>query len=492
MGEAVLSDAYDPPAEVALLACAFHEARAVPFVRDLFERDAFSPTALGETARLVAKIADDDRPVDKASVQSGINGRPGVDVEYIERIDLEYTPNTNVEYLAERIRKKHQRRKELSALSAARLALEHDEPARAREHLEVFDEPAEAGPTRELDLAGLAASDEPIPPVPYSMRHPDKHAGLFVTGDVTALSGEGGVGKSTTALALALSWATGAPFAGFLVPEPGPVIYFDAENPEALIKRRWRQLVNGLGCRDAVSKWGSPAPLRYVWGDQYNLDTQAGFDAVRRLIDSSGARYAVFDSLIRYTRRNLSDATAMSELYLTRWRPLRDMLGGGLVYLAHLRKRSKESSNDPGQRLFGSVDLRNASDSHVCLEGDGGAVRVTHEKTRWDSLFPAFVLTLQLSPDGSAASVVYGGNAETGQGVVCEWLNEAGADGLLRQEVVALILKAGMATDHAHADKIATRALGGLVGEAKARKLKEQREVRYWLSKHIPDGVFNA
>ena len=59
---------------------------------------------------------------------------------------------------------------------------------------------------RELDLVSIIAEDRPLPPVPYALRHPaDDDSGLLVEGDVTILSGEGKLGKSTFYMALALS-----------------------------------------------------------------------------------------------------------------------------------------------------------------------------------------------------------------------------------------------------------------------------------------------
>jgi hypothetical protein len=255
----------------------------------------------------------------------------------------------------------------------------------------------------ELDLARIIRDKRPLPPVPYALKHPDEDAGPLVNGDMTILSSEGKAGKSETVLAIAQSFSTGLPFAGYLEPTGQQrCLYFDAENHEALITRRWIQLVNGLKATERVKHWTDP-PLRYFWGHQYNLDNQASFDAVRRLIDEHKPAWLFFDTLLRFTRKSLLSADEMSELYMTRWRPLREMVRGGLILLAHLRKRSKEASNDPGQRLFGSVDLRNSCHAHIVLRRDGNAVKVIHEATRWDELFPAFLLRLELSPDRTSA-----------------------------------------------------------------------------------------
>jgi len=61
-------------------------------------------------------------------------------------------------------------------------------------------------------------------------------------GDLTLLFGFSGVGKSTIALPLALSLAGGAPFLGFEVPNPEPVLYLDLEMGEYEFRTRLNTL----------------------------------------------------------------------------------------------------------------------------------------------------------------------------------------------------------------------------------------------------------
>jgi hypothetical protein len=353
---------------------------------------------------------------------------------------------------------------------------------------------AEPEAPRYLDLRAIIADDRPLPDVPYALRDPKRDTGPIVEGDVTGVSSEGKVGKSTTALALAFSFSTASPFAGYLDPHPEPrrVLYLDAENNERLISRRWMQLVRGAGRVEDVKRWTAEPPLVYVWGDRYNLDNEAGFDAVRRLVDTHRPAWIFFDSFIRFTRKSLLDADAMSELYLTRYRPLRDMVAGGVLYLAHLRKRSREASNDPGQRLFGSVDIRNSLDSHLALERDGDVVRVTHEATRWDDLFPPFCLRLEIAPDKSTARLVYEGEADDCDGTVRTWLREAETTGLLRQEIVRRLHESGAAKDEDSADRMATRALKRLRDGKEATSAREGNAVRYWAADLAPKRFLDA
>src|SRR5262249_41789748 len=152
-------------------------------------------------------------------------------------------------------------------------------------------------------------------------------------------------------------------------------------------------------------------------------------------VDQHRASWIIFDSLIRFTRRSLKDAEPMSDLYLTRFRPLLGMVDGGLLILAHRRKHSKEAPNDPGHSLYGSVDIRNSADAHLAPERTADAVRVTHEATRWDDPFPSFLLRLERSEDRSSAKLVYVGETDV-KSAIKAWLRNAGAGGMLRQEIV--------------------------------------------------------
>src|SRR5262249_16788130 len=120
---------------------------------------------------------------------------------------------------------------------------------------------------RELDLVSALREGATPAPIPFALKQPDREEGPLVNGDVTIISGEGKVGKSVTALGIALSITAGIPLGGVLVPTGGPrrVLYLDSENNERLIVRRWRQLVAGAGCVEAIRAWGASPLLHYVW-----------------------------------------------------------------------------------------------------------------------------------------------------------------------------------------------------------------------------------
>lgn len=69
---------------------------------------------------------------------------------------------------------------------------------------------------------------------------------------VTILSGDGGTGKSLIALQLASANIRGADWLGAIVEEPGPAIFYTAEEPNDVLHRRLSQITQrqGIGFRD--------------------------------------------------------------------------------------------------------------------------------------------------------------------------------------------------------------------------------------------------
>ncbi len=126
------------------------------------------------------------------------------------------------------------------------------------------------------------------------------------------------------------------------------------------------------------------------------------------------------------------------------------------------------------------------------MERDGLGVKITHEATRWDELFPTFGLRLDLSEDCQTAKLIYDGEVEDHKGRVYGYLDEAQEAGLMRQQVIDKLMADQITNDRDNADKIATRALGNLFRKSKARKKQEGNGVHYWLSKHVPEGLFDA
>jgi hypothetical protein len=129
-----------------------------------------------------------------------------------------------------------------------------------------------------VDMASLLS--EPERPIPYLI---DQFA---ARGNVTALAGQAGIGKSFLALALGAAVAAGKPAAD-IPTEKTPVMYLDAENGPRLMARRWRAT-------------GTPADAIDL-RDVRSLDI--ALDGHRRhlteLIAGSGAGLVILDALKR-------------------------------------------------------------------------------------------------------------------------------------------------------------------------------------------------
>lgn len=107
-------------------------------------------------------------------------------------------------------------------------------------------------------------------------------------GQPTVLFAEGGTGKSTFALALALSVVTGEAILSDREPsERGPVLYLDWESDEFTHAERWRALCAGLGLRQV--------PRLHYRRQTASLAESAA--QVRKEIAASGAKLVIVDSL---------------------------------------------------------------------------------------------------------------------------------------------------------------------------------------------------
>jgi len=366
-----------------------------------------------------------------------------------------------------------------------------DRGSRVREPGDAGDEqgePAQDG--GELDLVRLVREGITPKPVPYLLCDSNGQSAIM-DGDIIVAAGEGESGKSTFVLGLALSLSTGIDFAGrFQIAEPVPVLYYDGENNERLIERRWLRLVNGTdGARDAVLGWDTPR-FRYRWRGGLTLDTTPGRDFIVARCLEYGSRALVLDTQIRFTAGDLTQGRDAANIYAHLSEIKRRAGLRLIVMLAHLRKRAgKDGVNDLGQRVYGSVDIRNSCDCLLILTKPAdGVVTIIHDKTRWDAHYPAFDVALTRhggdGPEGRD-TLVASTSINTPANTINTELDKAAHDGRLRQELIDAVLRTSPNLTPEAARKATDR-------ELESRSYASRREgkpTRYWLRPFAPEGA---
>ena len=225
---------------------------------------------------------------------------------------------------------------------------------------------------------------------------------LYTAKGVRILSGLGKVGKSTLALALALLSIKRLDVQGRLRGCGGiSVAILDAENRESVWGRRLLAL--GQGMEIDVEDLLRSGRLVYVNQRSLRLDDQATIGRVVGLLRALGVGEIVVDSLTAVHRLPENDSAAMRGFFQDSIFRLRDEVGAGVTVLHHHRKPSL-GSDDPGQALRGSGDLRNVVDTHISISRDPkdkSLVRIVVDAQREEVEAPTMYLRLVRDENGA-------------------------------------------------------------------------------------------
>jgi energy-coupling factor transporter ATP-binding protein EcfA2 len=198
--------------------------------------------------------------------------------------------------------------------------------------------PAETPDERRVEYLDLVAIREHgIPEVPWIV------PGWLAEGDVALVSGDGGIGKSTTVAALAMAVATGQPWCGIPVNGAGLVLVFDEEQNESEVARLYTRL-------------GAPHEnLRVACQQGVNLTTAAGLSRLERELSEYRPRLVVLDSVQQvFLGVDGMNADAVAKVYAELFR-LRRAYGTTFVMIGHLRKPPAEGQVSKLHLVHGSV-----------------------------------------------------------------------------------------------------------------------------------------
>ena len=217
--------------------------------------------------------------------------------------------------------------------------------------------------------------------------------GLMPADHVTSLQGHGGAGKSWLALMLAVSIATGRPFFGHAT-RRGKVLYFSAEDPGNLVRRRLAQI-----CRE----WGiDPATLA---SDLHVLDATEPAPGLFAELRPGGARMGAttptYHALVQYITANAidvvmvdnaSDTFEADEINRAAVRAFIRSLallvrprGGAVMLLAHVSKETSRAGRGAGSESYtGSTAWNNSVRSRLFIVSTGtGTYELRTEKAQF-------------------------------------------------------------------------------------------------------------
>jgi hypothetical protein len=199
--------------------------------------------------------------------------------------------------------------------------------------------------------------------------------GVVPVRGVTVIAGEGGVGKTLLALAMAACISKGKPFPGGSVCEKGIVLYFSAED-DAETQLRPRCDAAGADC-DNIIVQGRDASAWLDLGDKDEAWVKALEEEIRSHIGSANGpvRAIIFDPLTSFVQnRDLNGETNIRAVYkpLTRLAQTYDL---AIIVILHF---GKDTEINIKYRALGGVAFVNAARSAWAVGKEYEDAPVTH------------------------------------------------------------------------------------------------------------------
>jgi hypothetical protein len=176
-----------------------------------------------------------------------------------------------------------------------------------------------------------------MPPVPWLVD------GWLAEQDIALVSGDGGIGKSTTVAGLAIAVATGSHWCGIAVPKTGNVVVIDEEQHEGELSRIYLRL-------------GAPHDRLHVACQQgVNLTSAPGLARLERVLDERRPVLTVFDSVQQvFAGVDGNNAADVARVYAELFR-LRRTYDTAFVLIGHLKKPPADGQVAKLHLVHGSV-----------------------------------------------------------------------------------------------------------------------------------------
>jgi hypothetical protein len=182
---------------------------------------------------------------------------------------------------------------------------------------------------------------------------------LFARASVGLLGGPPKAFKTWVAAELALAVATGTPaFGRFAAPEPGPVLFFGAEDPPPDLRMRFDGIARARHLDLAQ------APLLLLDIAQLRLDDARHLDRLRRTLARHKPRLLVLDPFVRLVAGLDENSARDVSAVLGALRTLQREHEVTVLLVHHMRK---SPASHPAQQLRGSGDFSAWADSGLYL-----------------------------------------------------------------------------------------------------------------------------
>jgi hypothetical protein len=161
--------------------------------------------------------------------------------------------------------------------------------------------------------------------------------------DVALVSGDGGIGKSTTIAGLAVAVATAGTWCGMATRKSGNVVVIDEEQHDAELSRLYLRL-------------GAPQEHLHVACQQgVNLTSAAGLTRLERVLDQRRPVLTVLDSVQQlFSGVDGNNAAEVARVYAELFR-LRRLYGTTFVLIGHLKKPPADGQVAKLHLVHGSV-----------------------------------------------------------------------------------------------------------------------------------------
>lgn len=213
-----------------------------------------------------------------------------------------------------------------------------------------------------LDAEELLAA--PAPPRRWLIE------GLIPGDDVTLLSGDGGIGKTTLALQLGLACAWNLSWIGMQVHTAGPAVYLSAEEPENELRFRLHQVsphfVGGMrepGRFTLMTCASSQAELMEIGKDQKLRGTPL-LDHIKSLISTRACKLLILDAAADVFGGNEVVRSQVRQ-FIAQLRAMAIEAQCAVVVLAHPSQEGMRS----GSGMSGSTHWNNSVRSRLYLSG---------------------------------------------------------------------------------------------------------------------------
>lgn len=202
------------------------------------------------------------------------------------------------------------------------------------------------------------------------------------------LSGDGGIGKTWLMMHIAQAVAGGAQvFHNFPVKQ-GPVLYWDEESTDIMV-------------RDRIQRLHAPMPmltdnLPIIWhiGEGWKINDEECFAKLKAEIKEVKPALVCIDSLIAIHDCDENSAVDIRQRVFGPLVRLRHEFGCGFLIAHHTRKPTQiQSSNN--HMVRGSSDIVNVLDCHLYCRKYGEEIIIEHAKARFSFAVPTFCISFE-------------------------------------------------------------------------------------------------